>query len=112
MPVEMLVAFTRVTVGKTECECVYQTPAVFKRSRFGITVGVIESGRSPSMRSTITTPGRSNAADGRERKARTNRTVVFIGTSHHFPTTQMVASDREAPGQDGTMMIGAAAANR
>ena len=27
MPVVMLVAFTRVTVGKTECECVYQTPA-------------------------------------------------------------------------------------
>src|SRR5690242_16099027 len=88
MPVVMLVVFTRVTVGKTECEFVYQTPADFRRSRFGITAGVMESGRSPSMTSTITSAGRSLTPDSRERDARRNRIVVFItvAASHHFPT--------------------------
>src|SRR5215813_8587136 len=88
MPVEMLVVFTRVTVGKTECDCVYQTPAVFRRSRFGITAGTMESGRSPSMTSTITSSGRSLAPASRERHPRRNRIVVFIAVAatHHFPT--------------------------
>src|ERR1051326_8202381 len=92
MPVEMLVAFTRVTVGKTECECVYQTPAVFRRSRFGIVAGVIESGRSPSMTRTITSAGRSTAA-GRERHVKRSRIVVFMiaAASHHFPTQSQAA---------------------
>ena len=58
VPVEMLAVFTRVTVGKTECARVYQTPLVFKRLRFGVTSAVIDSGRSPSM-TRITTNGRA-----------------------------------------------------
>src|SRR5262249_48238962 len=83
----MLVAFTRVTVGNTECECVYHTPALFRRSRFGITAGVTESGRTPSMTSTIRSAGRSLTAASSERHPRRNRIVVFmtVATCHHFP---------------------------
>src|SRR5580765_8087480 len=95
----MLAVFTRVTVGKTECECVYQTPAVFRRSNCGIVAGVIESGRSPSMTSTITSAGRSLTAAVRERHARRNRIVVFMTVAAlHFPTVATVANDRRVTG--------------
>src|ERR1044071_3083158 len=91
----MLVALTRVTVGKTEWEFVYQTPDVFSRSRFGVAAGVIESGRSPSITSTITSAGRSLPAALQERHANRNRTLVFmaVAASHHFPTTAGKAND-------------------
>src|ERR1051326_9591362 len=89
----MLVAFTRVTVGKTEWEREYQTPAVLRRSNCGIVAGVIESGRSPSITRTSTSVGRSFTAASRERHARRNRIVVFISVAatHDFPTGQRVA---------------------
>src|SRR5215469_13830846 len=74
----MVAVFTRVTVGNTECECVYHTPAPFRRSRFGITAGLMESGRSPSMTSTIRSAGRSLTAAGSERHPRKDKIIVFM----------------------------------
>src|SRR6516225_6142720 len=96
----MLVVFTRVTVGNTECECVYHTPAPFRRSRFGITAGVMESGRSPSMTSTIKSAGRSLTAASSERHTSKDRIVVFMSVAvcHHFPTAAPAPNDRQVSG--------------
>lgn len=77
MPVLILVAFTRVTVGKTECAFLYHTPSVFSRCRCGIVSGVTESGRSPSTTKTITSPGRALSPAESRRHARKARKGVF-----------------------------------
>src|SRR4051812_16871404 len=89
----MLVALTRVTVGKTECDRVYQTPPVFSRFRFGVSAGVTESGRRPSITRTITSAGRpagwataNGAASDRHVNRRRSRILIaFLGrTSLRF----------------------------
>src|SRR6516162_357654 len=96
----MLVVFTRVTVGNTACECVYHTPEPFRWSRFGITAGVMESGRSPSMTSTISSAGRSLTAASSERHPRKDSIVVFmtVAACHHFPTAASAPNRRRVTG--------------
>src|SRR5215470_16911335 len=48
----MAVALTRVTVGNTECPFKKLTPSERSLCRFGVSSGLMESGRSPSKTKT------------------------------------------------------------
>src|SRR5712692_6093039 len=54
MPVAIVAALTRVTVGKTEWLFVNSTPSPRSRKSVGVSSAVIASGRSPSTTNTIT----------------------------------------------------------
>src|SRR5215813_6063808 len=53
VPVPIAVAFTRVTVGNTEWLRVKLTPSWRSRHRFGVSSGVMKSGRRPSSTTTM-----------------------------------------------------------
>src|SRR5262245_24019854 len=52
VPVASEVALTRVTVGNTAWLCAKVTPSARRRKRFGVSAGLMLSGRSPSQIST------------------------------------------------------------
>src|SRR5262245_37740484 len=78
VPVASEVALTRVTVGNTAWLCAKVTPSARRRKRFGVSAGLMLSGRSPSQISTrcsaaLAAPGCGACAAARgARKARTS----------------------------------------
>jgi hypothetical protein len=64
VPVPIAVALTRVTVGNTAWLAVKLTPSWRSRHRFGVSSGVMASGRRPSSTSTMLSVARPAAAEG------------------------------------------------